>query len=102
MKKFTFEITDKEYEYLLKLEREGYAEYRDSSFETLEDFKKSNLFIDNVRSVDWFLSRNFDGTYQLTDNLFNLNLIKLDNDSWHTTFVLSEFGKNLLKNDNTI
>lgn len=102
MKKFTFEVSDEEYDFLLKLQKEGYAEFRDVEYSTLDEFKNSSNYKDEIRTVDWFLSRNFDGTYHMTNKLYDMGLICYEEMSWHTTFILTKFAKDLFKNDKSV
>ncbi len=91
---FTFELTQEEYDLLLHIAKEGYAEYRDPEFETLKDWDSS---IRNEGFKDeYFLDRNTNGTYHLTQRLYELRLIQVVDMAWHTTYELSEFGKLVL------
>jgi hypothetical protein len=101
MKTFThtFEISDEAYNLLLSIQEKGYAEYRDTNWESLEDFHKDKDKT-NWRSEDHFLSRNHGGTYHLTDELVKYNLIDLVEESWHTTYELTNFGKEMLSLQN--
>jgi hypothetical protein len=92
MKTLTFDISDEAYDLLLKIKKEGYAEYRDNQFETLDDFINSDLYTVQNKSVDWFMSRNFDGTYKFIPELKRYGLIKLNEMSWHDTYVLTLLG----------
>jgi hypothetical protein len=97
MKTFThtFEISDEAYTLLLSIQKEGYAEYRDTRWESLEDFR-ADKDITDWRSEDHFLSRNHGGTYYLTSELLKYNLIDHVEDSWHITYELTDFGKEML------
>jgi hypothetical protein len=48
MKTFThtFEISDEVYALLLSIQKEGYAEYRDTRWESLEDFRSDDELTD--------------------------------------------------------
>lgn len=93
MKTLTFEISDDAYDLLLKIIKEGYAEYRDKEFETLKDFINSDLHTVDGKTVDWFMSRNFDGTLRLIPELLRYGLIKFDGMSWHDTYVPTLLGQ---------
>jgi len=97
MVKLSFEISDEAFD-LLKKFGDGHAEYRDTEYSTLEDFKKSETFTHKVRDEQWFLKRNFNGTYHLIPELTKYGLVELDYDSWHKTYFVSDFGKEILKN----
>lgn len=98
MKTLTFQISDDAYNLLLKIDKEGYAEYRDTEYNTVEDFINSDEHKVQERSIDWFMSRNFDGTLQHIPELLKLGLVKFDDMSWHDTYVLTILGKQVLKN----
>lgn len=95
MVKIEFEISDESYELLKKINEEGYAEYRDRA-ETVEEFMESDFYKNGSRGVYWFLSRNFGGTRKLAYELLGHQLIVDMEGSWHTTFVISNFGKNII------
>ena len=101
MKKFThtFEISDEAYKLLLSIQKEGYAEYRDTRWESLEYFS-----IDDDKTTfqteDYFLNRNHGGTYYLTGELLKYNLIDLVEDSWHITYKLTDFAEEMLSLQN--
>lgn len=94
---FTFELTEKEFDLLQHIAKEGYAEYRDTEFETLEEFRKKVKYVMNEEQ---FLARNTNGTYHLIETLRKFNLIQHVDMAWHTTFELSEFGKLVLTYNN--
>lgn len=89
-----FEISNEAYNLLYKIKEEGNVEYRDTEYETLEDFRKSD---NTSMSVDSYLSRNAGGTFYLIDELLKYNLIDNNYDAWHLTYVLTEFGKEITK-----
>jgi predicted CopG family antitoxin len=93
MKTLTFNISDESYELLIKIKKEGYAEYRDKQFETLEDFIKSEAHKEHNKTVEWFLSRNFDGTLKHIPELLKHGLIHFDDLCWNDTYVLTILGK---------
>lgn len=99
MVKLTFYITPAAWELLCKLRIEGAAEYRDTEYQSLEEFKQSNLFTEGLRTEEWFLSRNFGGTYYLIDELTEYNLVDVDIDSWHVTYRLTKSGHKVLENE---
>ena len=92
---FTFELTQEEFDLLLHIAEKGYAEYRDTEFETVEEFLKKVTPV-YCMTEDQFLERNTKGTYHLIENLLKFNLIQHVYMAWHTTYELSEFGKLLL------
>lgn len=97
MKTLKFEISDEAFNLLKEIEKRP-AEYRDSRFRTLEDFKKSDT--SGFRTDDSFLDRNNGGTLYLVDELSEKELVEPDGESWHLTYVITSFGKEILKNSN--
>jgi len=97
MKTFThtFEISDEAYVLLLSIQKEGYAEYRDTRWESLEDFRADDDKT-TYQTEDYFLNRNHGGTYYLTGELLKYNLIDHVEDSWHITYELTDFAKEIL------
>lgn len=94
MKQFTFSITDEAYELLLQIQKSP-AEYRDTKYETLEDFRESEDA--QNRSEEWFLKRNHGGTLYLIRELESYELVECDGVSWNMTYILTTFAKILLK-----
>jgi hypothetical protein len=103
MKKITFEISDEAFNLLKKLNA---AEYRDTEFETLEDFKNSEEYKSGKKTEEWFLNRNYGGTLYLIRELEECGLVEHDCESWHITehdceswhitYIVSDFGKKIL------
>lgn len=97
MKKITFEISDEAFNLLTKLNA---AEYRDTEFRTLEDFKNSEEYKSGKKTEEWFLKRNYGGTLYLICELEEYGLVEQDYitdcESWHITYIVSEFGKKIL------
>ena len=94
--KLSFEVNEDSFNLLKKISEKGCAEYRDHEWDTLEDFKKSDKFLNGVRTEEWFLERNFGGTAYLLDDLIKYGLIESDGESWHLTYIVTEFGKEVL------
>ena len=91
--KLEFEISDEAYDLLQKIGI-GYAEYRDTQFETVEEFKVLN---DNGnRTIESFLTRNYGGTYYLIRELDKYGFVTSDYESWNLTYQLTDFGKQFL------
>lgn len=100
--KITIEIPDESIEILKAINKVGGAEFRDSEYENLEAFKKSSLYNTEIeegrkRDDDWFMRRNFCDK-KLLEPLMDFNLIDLDYDSWHLTYVVTSIGKTVIKN----
>ena len=96
--KLSFEINEDSFNLLKTIDKMGFAEYRDHEWDTLEDFKKSDIFLDGKRTEEWFLERNFGGTYYLIDDLFEHGLVESDGESWHLTYFVTNLGKTVLNN----
>lgn len=96
---YTFELSDDAYALLLSIQKEGYAEYRDTRWESLEDFRADGDK-STFQTEDYFLNRNHGGTYHLTSELLKYNLIDHVEDSWHITYELTYFGEEMLSLQN--
>ncbi len=94
--KFEVEISDEAFQLLKAIEKNGHAEYRDTEYRTLEDFKNSEEYKSGSRTVEWFESRNFSGTYYLIPELTRYNLVDNDFDAWHLTYEVTDLGKEML------
>jgi hypothetical protein len=94
MKTLTFKISNEAFDLLKKIGK-GSAEYRDPEFESIEDFRKSNSY--EFRNDEWFLNRNFGGTYYLISELYKYGLVDSDGESWHMTYILTPFGREILE-----
>lgn len=96
-----FEISEKSFETLKAINEAGSAEFRDTEHESLEAFKKSDEYsgdedVDGIRSERWFKVRNF-CDHKDCDELLNYGLIDSDGESWHITYILTPFGKQVLE-----
>ena len=96
--KLSFEVNEDSFILLKTISKMGFAEYRDHEWDTLEDFKKSDVFLNGTRTEEWFLERNFGGTYYLIDDLFEHGLVESDVESWHLTYFVTNLGKTVLNN----
>lgn len=95
MKQITFSISDEAAQLLKDIAEKGQAEYRDTNYETKEDFL--NDASNTGQSLESFLRRNFGGTYYLIGELLKHNLIDTHEMAWHPTYVLTELGKEALE-----
>lgn len=93
MKTISFNISDEAFDLLTNLNISGAAEYKDIHYNSIEDFKLSMEYSNGFMSTDSFLKRNFNGTYYLIPELLQFGLIVIDNMCWHTTYILTDFGK---------
>lgn len=94
--KLSFEISKPAFDLLNKISKDGFAEYRDTEFQTLEEFKNSPVFQEGRRTEEWFLNRNYSGTYHLISELLKYGLVENNFDAWHITYIVSDFGKEIL------
>ena len=76
MRKITFEISEEAYQILLSIKKDGYAEYR------------------NTRYDD-----RYDDTYYLIGELQKYNLVENNMDSWYPTYILTDFGKEMVSKE---
>jgi hypothetical protein len=90
-------LSDDEFNLLKEIEKCKYAEYRDTEYESKEDFLKSPDYLQHNRSLEWFMCRNFNGTYYLLNKLVEYNLIETDFDAWHITYTITDLGKLFIK-----
>jgi hypothetical protein len=97
MKQLTFQISEDAFNLLKKIGDQGAAEYRDTEYQTLYDFKNSDEYKTEKRTEEWFLNRNYGGTLHLIYELYNYGLVGPDFDSWHLTYILTPFGKEMIK-----
>jgi hypothetical protein len=96
--KLSFEVNEDSFNLLKTIGKMGFAEYRDHEWDTLEDFKKSDVFLDGKQTEEWFLARNFGGTAYLLDDLVEHGLVESDGESWHLTYVVTNLGRIVLNN----
>jgi hypothetical protein len=96
IKQLTFQISEDAFNLLKKI-GEGAAEYRDGEYQTLDDFKNSDEYKMGKRTEEWFLNRNYGGTLYLIYELNNYGLVEPNFDSWHLTYILTPFGKEMIK-----
>jgi len=95
------ELSQEAIDLLKYIDENGYAEYRDGEYETVEDFLKSDTHLVNNRTLEWFLNRNSNGTYHLTNELLEYYLIDMgDGMAWHTTYYITRLGKKLITENN--
>jgi hypothetical protein len=99
MKTLSFDISDEAFDLLNNIHDFGVAEYRDIQYKSIEDFKLSLEYSNGFMSTDSFLKRNFGGTYYLIPELLEFGLVDIDNMCWHTTYILTNFGKYIISKE---
>lgn len=72
MRKITFEISEEAYQLLLSIKKDGYAEYRNTLCNS---------------------------TYYLIGELQKYNLVENNMDSWYPTYILTDFGKDMVSKE---
>lgn len=95
MVEIKIKISDDAFNLLLKIYYAKCAEYRDSQYGTVEEYLLSDS--SGTRTIDSYLLRNFGGTHQFIPDLLKYNLIEEDWDAWHTTYRISDIGKEILE-----
>ena len=95
MVEFRFKISDEAFDLLLTINKEGYIEYRDCEYETVEEFENS---VNKTMTLKSFNSRNCNGTLYLIPELYKYNFIRDVEDAWHRSYEMSDVGKSLLEN----
>lgn len=99
--KIVYEIPDEAIELLKKIKNSGGAEFRDSEYENVEEFKKSSMYgtpLDGakIRDEAYFFRRNFCNKDELNP-LVKYNLIDCDGESWNLTYIVTEIGDEVLE-----
>jgi len=95
MVELKFKISDEAFDLLMKINNEKYVEYRDTRYETIEEFENSS---NQTMTLDSFKARNVGGTLYLIHELTKYNLICEDEESWHLTFKISDVGIEIIDN----
>lgn len=91
----TLLLSQQEYDLFFAIAKAGRAEYRDTEFETVNDFKNSGVF-SGIWTLEWFMERNFNGTFYLINGLLENHLIEPVEEAWHSTYKLSDFGRKVM------
>lgn len=90
------EISEKSFELLKKINDNGHAEFRDSEFESLEEFSGSLNGGGTPEEIEQFERRNFCDLKDLSELIDN-DLIDINDMSWHLTYKITEKGQKMLK-----
>lgn len=94
--KLELELTQDQVNFLKQLKKVKVAEYRDPEYSTLQEFQRDEH--DPGRGDDeWFLDRNFNGTYYLVEELYNMKLVKLVEDAWLESYELTDIANKLFE-----
>ena len=97
MKKLTttIEITDESFALLKRLQKEGFAKFRDSEFDSFEHFSSTLKGGATEEDKARFYRRNFCGVDEMHE-LIMFDLVEDVDGSWNTTYKLSELGKRFI------
>lgn len=98
MVEFRFKISDEAFKLLLKMNNDGYAEYCDTIYETIDAFIEASEVKYEYMTLESFKARNCGGTYYLIEELLDYNLVCDVVYAWHTTYKISDIGKELISN----
>ena len=91
----TIEITDEEFDALVKMKELGIAEFRDEdcSWEDYRNSHKEYISLDSENfTEERFLKRNFGGLRKEVLSLYEKDLVQMLEGSWHLSFEISELG----------
>lgn len=99
--KIFFEISDESIELLKRIKSEGGAEFRDSEYNNVEEFKKDSMYgtslgEDKTRDEAYFFRRNFCNQDELKQ-LVKYNFIDCDGMSWNLTYTITDIGEEVLE-----
>ena len=95
MTELKFSISKEAYDLLVQMSKGGLFEYRDFQYDSFEEYKGSYGYVGGM-TEELFLSRNCNGTSKLIKELQTYSLVECDDDAWHPTFHITEFGKQIL------
>jgi hypothetical protein len=97
------ELSEREFALLAEINKQGYVEYRDTEWLTVEDFGLANTEPDGnpcSLSKEAFLKRNFNGTLALAHTLEDKKMLVGVSGAWHLTYEVSWLGQKLLEQNN--
>jgi hypothetical protein len=97
------DLTKAHVDFLYELSTIKIAEYRDTEYESVDDFKiKTSHENLSDEKINWFLRRNHNGTYYLLNVLFKYSFIDTTEDAWHFTVEITELGREFLKQNTDV
>lgn len=91
------EISDKSIELLKLIKKAHVAEYLDTEYESLAEFKESQSFKNGYLTEKYFINRNFSDLKDLNE-LIATKLIEHYGQPWETCYAVSELGNKVLEN----
>ena len=97
------DITKYHVDFLYELSTIQYAEYRDTQYKCIADLR-NELMPEPLTDerLESFKRRNHNGTFFLLDVLFKYNFIDMHEDAWHFTVVITELGREFLKQNTEV
>ena len=97
--KIEFELSQPAWDLLVSLAADDdvYAEYRDSEYQSLDDYKANRALQPTKQMIENFLKRNHGGTYHAIIELYKLSLVEPVENTWHVTYKISKLGKQVVK-----
>jgi|ERR1039458_5412428 hypothetical protein len=100
---YKFELSDEAYQLLLDIQKSGNAEYKDTEYPSLENFiedRESSY----GKTDEWFLKRNFGGTYYLIGELLEVGVINYNIEKviWSQNFCISDMGVAVIEQNKKI
>lgn len=91
------DITTAEFDLLKQIESAKQAEYRDTEFANLQEYYTSGR-----TDAQWFLKRNFNGTFGELGKLFYYGFIDYMEDAWHPTVIVTDLGKKFIEQNSQL
>lgn len=94
-----FNLTDEEIKLLKDINENGGAIYNDSYYDDYQDYSSGEVvdICEPGLTEKEFNDRNFGGTKKIADELLELDLLRLDGESWDFRVEVSELGAQLLE-----
>jgi len=96
--KTVIDISQPAVDLLAKLKDKGYLEYRDNH-DTYEEYVKAitSHGLETKMTQEQYDRRNEGSSQKLAHELETAGLIEPDYDAWHTTYVITDLGKEVLE-----
>lgn len=91
------EISEEAFKLLLDIDKADLAEYRDTEYSSLEDFLENRSVDEENETEEWFLNRNFNGTYYMIYELAEAELIDLQYLCYFITYTVSDKGREIIE-----
>ena len=92
MRKITFEISEEAYQLLLSIKKDGYAEYRNTRYANPKGKINKRIVLNSSDDEE-------SNSYYLIGELQKYNLVENNMDSWYPTYILTDFGKEMVSKE---